>query len=709
MKTKITLTKPKKYLSSINLNSINLNSTNFVSINSIVFTIIIFVISATCFMLSCAHPVLAGDYGDKDSLQLNVVVSDSYNIVMQSSKGYTDSVNITTEYFPKNDQSQSVLSRTMIPNSAVIDPENNIMNFYWQNPSGSNSFSITSNVVTNNYMPKIIDKVNFPITSLDSSFYPYTVQTNIIDITPEMKDIGSKLTTGNNDLYSTEYVLAEYVRKNVAYDLSSLTSGVDQKSSWVLENKRGVCDEITNLFISLNRGLGIPARFVSGVAYTNLDIFGSHFVPHAWAEVYFPGYGWIPYDVTYGEYGFIDSGHIKLVDSYDATGSNVKYDYIGRDVSIKPDPIAVDVNVESSGNDMSSKYSFTASVMAQNIGFNSYDIVDVDIKNDQNYYQVADMYLGETEDVDIIDDSTETVLNRTIHRREVLLNPQEEKHIYWIVHLKNDFDPNFVYTIPVTVYNSYNKTSTAFIKSRKDYNLITQNYVNAIIESKQKQTYNEYSDSILMDCNPDKNELYIGETVHISCSLDNVGDRTFDFVNICIESNCQTRSLGIQKTSFSFDKNMSKEGLQIIPIRVYNDLFSKTNYVSLNVLDKPSLNITKLKHVDIIKFDDDFSISFSITKNSVSNPKNVKIVLNNPVGKEEWSIENFNNDRSFDIKSNGKSMSPGINEYTINVSYSDNNGAMYSDEKSFIIQSDATFPQKIFLWFNVVGHWIENI
>ena len=55
------------------------------------------------------------------------------------------------------------------------------------------------------------------------------------------------------------------MRKNVKYDITTSTEDVSQKSSWVLKNKIGVCDEITNLFISLNRASGIPARFVSGV------------------------------------------------------------------------------------------------------------------------------------------------------------------------------------------------------------------------------------------------------------------------------------------------------------------------------------------------------------------------------------------------------------------------------------------------------------
>ena len=60
-----------------------------------------------------------------------------------------------------------------------------------------------------------------------------------------------------DDLFIVVYKLAEWVKTNVNYDLSTLTASVSQKASWVLDNKEGVCDEITNLFIALSRALGI--------------------------------------------------------------------------------------------------------------------------------------------------------------------------------------------------------------------------------------------------------------------------------------------------------------------------------------------------------------------------------------------------------------------------------------------------------------------
>ena len=71
-----------------------------------------------------------------------------------------------------------------------------------------------------------------------------------------------------------------------------------EPATWVYDNRQGVCDELTGLFISMLRELGIPARFVSGVSYTNLPEFAKPWGGHGWAEVWFPDVGWVPFDVT---------------------------------------------------------------------------------------------------------------------------------------------------------------------------------------------------------------------------------------------------------------------------------------------------------------------------------------------------------------------------------------------------------------------------
>ena len=74
-----------------------------------------------------------------------------------------------------------------------------------------------------------------------------------------------------------------------------------QAPAQTLERGCGACRDLALLFVEAVRTLGFGARIVSGYLHNpNLEIKGSagSGTTHAWAEVYLPGAGWIPFDPT---------------------------------------------------------------------------------------------------------------------------------------------------------------------------------------------------------------------------------------------------------------------------------------------------------------------------------------------------------------------------------------------------------------------------
>ena len=105
---------------------------------------------------------------------------------------------------------------------------------------------------------------------------------------------------------------------NVGHSLFGTKHLVDSKQTEkikqaIIDQKLGDCTEYAQLFISLARLNGIPAREVSGLAYNYIDD-NPMFYGHAWAEVWING-RWKEVDPGWNEF-HIDATHIKLTDDY---------------------------------------------------------------------------------------------------------------------------------------------------------------------------------------------------------------------------------------------------------------------------------------------------------------------------------------------------------------------------------------------------------
>ncbi|SDZ55438.1 transglutaminase family protein [Pseudomonas sp. NFIX28] len=79
---------------------------------------------------------------------------------------------------------------------------------------------------------------------------------------------------------------------HIAYSPGATT--VDTTAAEAFAGRAGVCQDHTHAFLACARGLGIPARYVSGYLCTEDE---SHLASHAWAEAWIDD-GWYSFDVT---------------------------------------------------------------------------------------------------------------------------------------------------------------------------------------------------------------------------------------------------------------------------------------------------------------------------------------------------------------------------------------------------------------------------
>lgn len=342
--------------------------------------------------------------------------------------------------FPRDSYREDVLELKLNhePSASVV-MKNNI-EYTWNDDTERMSFGYDSKVKVWNRIFQITSDIPLSRLELMKEHVKYVRETEFVDVNNEIREKAFEITDGGTTLYETVFKLAEWTRTNIKYDLNTLTEEATQKSSWVLENKFGVCDEITNLFVSFLRSMNIPVRYVVGIAYS--DAVPEGWAPHAWAEVYFQGYGWMPWDVTFGQYGWVDTGHVKLSESLDARDPSVEYTWRAVKVGLEEKNIELNTSIIKKGEKIFPLVEINADALLNEIKGGSYVPLEVSIKNLQSYYLSTLVFVKTAPGV--IGDNT----------KAVLLKPHEEKEIKWILNVP-ELNGDFTYKSDIEVAESF--------------------------------------------------------------------------------------------------------------------------------------------------------------------------------------------------------------------------------------------------------------
>ena len=123
--------------------------------------------------------------------------------------------------------------------------------------------------------------------------------------TPRVVAAARRATEGVTGTYDQVLALQRWMGSRTEYSLDAPLSptGVDVVDHFLFESRRGWCEQIASSLVVLARANGIPARLVSGFVPEDRDPVTGTFVvrardAHAWAEVWFAGVGWVPFDPT---------------------------------------------------------------------------------------------------------------------------------------------------------------------------------------------------------------------------------------------------------------------------------------------------------------------------------------------------------------------------------------------------------------------------
>jgi transglutaminase-like putative cysteine protease len=93
------------------------------------------------------------------------------------------------------------------------------------------------------------------------------------------------------------HALLNALNREIKFDTDPTHSATTAAEAFALH--RGVCQDLTHIFIAAARLLGIPARYVGGHFY-RVDGVTAQDAGHAWAEAYVENLGWVGFDPTNG-------------------------------------------------------------------------------------------------------------------------------------------------------------------------------------------------------------------------------------------------------------------------------------------------------------------------------------------------------------------------------------------------------------------------
>ncbi|MFQ5474634.1 MAG: transglutaminase family protein, partial [Candidatus Nanoarchaeia archaeon] len=456
-------------------------------------------------------------------VDVGVYLSSGINIIKERSDAILDLAIANVSVIPHDSERQKVLNIDPLP---IPTKKGEAYEFTWHQPKTDDlSYSIGARVRVYNTYVKVPKKIGFPIVNLPPEILLFTRPTrNINSEDDDIVLVASKLAEGEDDMYVVVFKMAEWTKENIEYNLSTLTIEASQSASWVLRNEQGVCDELTSLFIALVRSVGIPARFVSGLAYTDSPDFPEKWGGHGWAEVYFPGVGWIPWDVTYGQFGYVDASHINLKESLDSDEPATVYVWQGRGVEAEAKTMKLEGELLHIFGKTKDQLSINVSMQYNSVGLGSYNLVRADVVNLEDSYVSEMIQLAPTENIEII----------SPRLRNIYLEPKKTKAVFWIIKVNKTLDADYMYTFPILAVTSRNVSSRASFVSIDKESVFTQSQMQRVIDA-HEQEKSTTSARLLIRCGADKPYYYGYEDPKIECGVKNVGSIGIEGLRVCLE------------------------------------------------------------------------------------------------------------------------------------------------------------------------------
>jgi tetratricopeptide (TPR) repeat protein len=140
-------------------------------------------------------------------------------------------------------------------------------------------------------------KIQLPVTNPDVAAF-VKASGEIASDNRQVIEQARQIAGDDRDAWSVAQKLGEWTHQNLTWKSVARAGAAE-----TLATREADCSEFSQLYVAMARSLGLPARIVSGLAYS-----GNSFGGHAWVEVWIGE--WVELDPTWGTH-FVDATHIR--------------------------------------------------------------------------------------------------------------------------------------------------------------------------------------------------------------------------------------------------------------------------------------------------------------------------------------------------------------------------------------------------------------
>ncbi len=596
-------------------------------------------------------------------LSAEIIITGGIDVVPQSAEAQISSLRADLYLFPRTLPQQTAGVFHTMPLAEISDK---IVQYHWSNPSEHITYELSTTVNTNDAI-RVKKKDLYPVQGIPPETMQFLQESKIITSTDsKIRAQANKLATGTDDLFIVVTRIADWTKQNVVYNLTSLTAEVTQPASWVLEHKQGVCDELTSLFIAMLRSIGIPARFVSGLSYSASPLVPNNWGSHGWAEVWFPHTGWVQFDPTFGQYGWVDAGHITLKQDADPSERSVQFVWEARDEQIQAQPLHMSGTIQNEGKPRPPELKLHIEQLHNRIGFGSANVIHARATNLQDYYVATRLRLA-----------TAPELNVELPEQLLILQPHSEKMVSWLVRTTTNLQHGFSYSMPLLVFSDLNETAHATLIVEEHLPVYTSDDVLPELETELQGN--------VLSCTVSAHTISPQETSTVSCLIPKT------YTELCLNKNCKQ---GEREITFTIQ--YTKPGFFPQHLNTPDNEYGFTTVIEMQ--DKPQIALTQIVAPAQIGFDDAATITWSVEQTSFAQAKNIIVTHKHREKNISWPLEQFE-PQEFSVHLAGRTLEKE-NEFVLRVTWQDTAGKTYSSEKKIFLTVHGNWWQSIVLWMN---------